>query len=356
MNFVLTLDYELFGDGSGDVFRHMIEPTNRVLQICDKYGIKTTLFLEVVEYLKLKQEWDRGNTMGYQNNPVEAIEKQLQSAAVNGHDIQLHIHPQWVDARYENEEWKVDLSNWRLGSFRETGRYTIERLLEEGKRTIENIVNPVLPDYECIALRAGGYNIMPSDTVYKAMKKTGLKLDSSVFPGGYEDGELSNYDYRFVSDKLDCWWATPEDITKGSDNHREILEVPIFAMNDRRWRKVFNYHRLKSMFLSTKPATSSLSKSKTGKMSYGEKIKFLWEKESFTWDFFLYGSGLHHRFFNYIDNKLSKERNYVVLIAHPKSPFNEKAFKSLIKKINKRKGSFKTIARCYTEMNPLNNY
>ena len=38
----LTLDYELYGNGSGDVFHHIIEPTDRILKIAEKYNAKLT--------------------------------------------------------------------------------------------------------------------------------------------------------------------------------------------------------------------------------------------------------------------------------------------------------------------------
>ncbi len=354
MNFILTFDYELFGDGSGNVFNHMIEPTEKLLNICERRNIKTTLFFEVVEYLKLKREWDNNNSMGYNDNPIEAIETQLQKAAAKGHDIQLHIHPQWVGAKFVNHKWEVDFSNWRFGSFREKEGYTIERLLQEGKTAIENIIRPVVPGYKCIALRAGGYNIMPSKAIYDAMIKTGLKMDSSVYPGGFETGELSNFDYRHVSAKLDHWWANPEDITRNSGSYHEILEIPVFALPKPRWRKMANIHRLKSMLVNNNSSASSLSKSKMGQKSIWNKIEFLLEKEAFTWDFFLFDSRLHNRFLSYIDNKLSEQRNAYVLIGHPKSPFNEKAFKKLIEKVNKRNGNFKTVAQFYDEVNSGN--
>ena len=162
MNLILTLDYELYGDGSGDVFKHMINPTNRILSICDNNNIKTTLFFEVLEYIKLKKEWDFGNQMGYSENPVRAIEKQLQNAALNGHDIQLHVHPQWINAKYKKDKWIVDFKNWRLSDFEVRQNYTIEDLLREGKETIETLIQAVVPAYKCTILRAGGYNIVPS--------------------------------------------------------------------------------------------------------------------------------------------------------------------------------------------------
>ena len=54
----LTLDYELYGNGSGDVFKNIIEPTNQILSILHKHNIHISIFLEVVEYWKLKEEWE----------------------------------------------------------------------------------------------------------------------------------------------------------------------------------------------------------------------------------------------------------------------------------------------------------
>ena len=71
--FLLTLDYELFGNGSGDVFKHIIDPTYKLLALADKYNVKFTFFFEVIEYWKLKEEWDKGNSMGYSKNPIEAM-------------------------------------------------------------------------------------------------------------------------------------------------------------------------------------------------------------------------------------------------------------------------------------------
>lgn len=50
---LFTLDYELYGNGSGDVFKHIIEPTDKILGIVEKYNAKLTIFFEVIEYWKI---------------------------------------------------------------------------------------------------------------------------------------------------------------------------------------------------------------------------------------------------------------------------------------------------------------
>ena len=41
---LLTLDYELYGDGTGDVLRDVVKPTERILSICERFGCRITIF------------------------------------------------------------------------------------------------------------------------------------------------------------------------------------------------------------------------------------------------------------------------------------------------------------------------
>lgn len=347
MNLILTLDYELFGDGSGDVFKHMIEPTNRILEICEKNNIKITIFFELIEYIKLKEEWDRGNTMGYQENPIKAMDDQLQQAALDGHDIQLHIHPQWINAQWENNAWQVDKSNWRLGDFTTGSAYRIKDLIKEGKSTLEAIIQKVLPDYRCTALRAGAYNIMPSDKVYEAMLDLGFKIDSSVYLGGYEDTTLSRFDYRGVPLNLDFWWADAQDIRLEDNKNKLIMEIPIFALPQARWKKVLNFNKIKSLLTKGKKSVSALAQEKISNKSLVAKVKFMMSKEAQTWDFCMFSKSQHKRYFRYIERQT--DRNSFVLIGHPKSFVKDNSLVNMIKLAQKSKVkySFKTLLRAY---------
>ena len=46
MNLILTFDYELFGSGQGEVFKHLVKPTNYILDTLDELEIKATFFIE----------------------------------------------------------------------------------------------------------------------------------------------------------------------------------------------------------------------------------------------------------------------------------------------------------------------
>lgn len=351
MNLVLTFDYELFGDGSGDVFKQMIEPTEEILKICNENGIKTTIFVEVMEYLRIKEEWNRGNRMGYGGNPVEAIKNQIRQAASDGHDIQLHIHPQWVNAEFGEGSWNVDLSNWRIGDFKSESGYGIEELVADGKRALEDLVRPADPGYKCMAFRAGAFNIMPSNEVYAALKSVNMKVDSSVYPGGYEEGELSIYDYRDVSVAKDFWWADPHDIRKEAPEIRDIMEVPIFALPKRRVHKLLNMDKIRSLLRKRGQAVSSVAKTKFTNQTFLEKVRFLLQKEAFTWDFCLFSKRLHEAFFHKIERHYSDHRTTFVLIGHPKSYRSGTSLRALINLARSRGEiySFRTLKEVYEE-------
>ena len=328
---VLTLDYELYGDGSGDVFKHIIEPTNCILNIARQENIKFTIFFEVVEYWKLKAEWERGNKMGYSENPITAIENQLLQAYKEGHDIQLHIHPQWVNAYWEKDKWNVNFEEWRLGDYKGFGEMSLEKLLQKGKETIEKLITPVDNSYRCIALRAGGYNIQPSMRIVEAMKKNGLVVDSSIYPGGKENTFLSKYDYSSIPPEYGYWSVGKQLEDVGNSN---IIEVPITAYPIVRWQKYISVERIKAILRNTKSAKYTFD-SKTSSNRHGnfQKIGFFFEEEWQTWDFCLFSKSMHRRFLSYMH---TNNRDVYVLVGHPKSFLGSGAFAYLLTKINKR--------------------
>jgi hypothetical protein len=47
---LLTLGYEIFGNGAGDIRRDVVEPTRRLLALCEWYAARMTIMFEVGEY------------------------------------------------------------------------------------------------------------------------------------------------------------------------------------------------------------------------------------------------------------------------------------------------------------------
>ena len=86
MMITLTLDYEIFGDGSGDVRRFIIEPTMRLLKILEERDIPMTVFFELEEYLVFRR-FAKAIQKRFGYDPAQLIEEQLEALIRAGHEI-----------------------------------------------------------------------------------------------------------------------------------------------------------------------------------------------------------------------------------------------------------------------------
>lgn len=337
---LFTLDYELYGNGSGDVFEHIIRPTDAILAIAERHNAKLTIFFEVVEYWRLKEQWEAGNRMGYASDPIEAMEEQVREAYRKGHDVQLHLHPQWINAEWENGRWMVDNSYWRLSSLPEE---QLIPLFTKGKETLEGIIGD--PHYRCHVLRAGGYNIQPSAAIVRAMRKCGLTVDSSVYPGAYEQGSLSRYDYRAVPSDLGQWYCA-DSLEETHGEPTDITELPIVAFPVLRLQKYLSVDRLRAIWRNRRSASESFaSKTATGggaKSSLLGKIAFFFGHEAQTWDYCLFSSAMHRSFLKQV--RRQEQRRVFVLVGHPKSLVSGHGLEYLLRKAEKEEFDFPTIS------------
>lgn len=343
---LFTLDYELFGNGSGDVFKHIIKPTEKILAIAKQYGTKMTIFFEVIEYWRLKEEWEQGNMMGYKENPISAIENQIREACRQGHDIQLHLHPQWINSRWENGHWEVNLDEWRLGCYKGEGDLSLVNLLRQGKQTLEALLKPINEDYQCFALRAGGYNIQPSQEIVKAMMEVGFIFDSSIYPGGKETGYLSYYDYTSIDPTIGYWQVGEQIEEFGTSG---IIELPIVAFPMIRLKKYLTWQRLMAVIGNVQSAHNSFeAKTSTSNKPNGkwDKICYFFQTEWQTWDFCLFSPSLHKEFLKRI---AEQKRDVFVLVGPPKSFSGGRGLRYLLKKTQK-KLDYKTISEVWDKV------
>lgn len=233
VHLILTADYEIFGDGSGDVRCCLINPTNRLLDLCDKYGARLTLFFEVCEYWAFKQAKAEGKLNHLDYNPAAEMAHQAQEAVRRGHDVQLHLHPQWLNSRIEDGHWKVDFSLWRIPSLEDKH---IVRIFRKGKQTLEDLLRSIDPLYRCVAFRAGALSIQPEDKVLAAMKEVGLYVDSSVAPGFRRIDGLQFYDFYNVPEKP--LWRISHSVTE-EDPWGTLWEIPIATKYVHFWERDF---------------------------------------------------------------------------------------------------------------------
>jgi len=201
----------------------MINPTESLLHVCEQHGAKLTIMVEVGEIWAFEniENADFGLHLGY--DPASEIRSQLIEAIRFGHDVQLHLHPQWINARWNATCWDLDYSHYQLSDFDDE---KMRNLLRRGKEDLEALLRPHNADYECVGFRAGHWNTNPSDRYLAALRAAGFKSDTSVFKCGYANSNAVTYDYRTAYSNVCAWYARADDINQTS-SARGILEVPI---------------------------------------------------------------------------------------------------------------------------------
>ena len=218
---ILSYDYELFfGDRSGTVEKSLIQPTNRLLDCMESVGFKGNFFVDWQMLKFLKEEGTERTTFDY-----EMIVAQLKDIVRRGHRIELHIHPHWIDAKYNGDgTWDFgDFSHYSLSTFSEED---IIQMFEEGVSLLTGIVREVDPDYRIVAFRAGGWAVQPFDKLKKAFLKTGICIDSSVMPGAHAYNDGSYYDFRTAPYKKAGSYRFENDVCQVVEDG-SFIEVPI---------------------------------------------------------------------------------------------------------------------------------
>src|SRR5581483_11081349 len=110
---VLPDDWELRGNGTGDVETLQVRPATRVMDIYDEFGVKSTFHAEVMQQLAFCAWADRFPRFGRERDLwVGAVQSMLR----RGFDGQLHIHPQWFKAEFDGRWWKLG-RKWNLADY-----------------------------------------------------------------------------------------------------------------------------------------------------------------------------------------------------------------------------------------------
>ncbi len=213
---IFTNDWELFGDGSGDYFEVQHQPLVDLISLMDGYGAKLSIMAETFQQIK-HEEFSSINSDF--NKITVAWKEILKESYTKGHDVQLHIHPQWNEAKLENNEWVLG-DNWSIGK---RSKDQIEAFIELGKSYLESIITEIDKNYKCEVYRAGAYYIEPSNIVIDTLEKNGFICDTSVTKGTYVE---NYYDYRAAYSNILPWGIGSQGVTKKVENY-SLVEIPI---------------------------------------------------------------------------------------------------------------------------------
>jgi hypothetical protein len=216
----LTHDWELRGDGSGDIEEIQFVPLRRLAEIYRKFGARTTFLPDVMQQIRFRSLEDKHLEL---KPSADSWDEHVREAYRQGHDIQLHLHSQWSDAQYESGRWHLR-GDWSLLNY---DRDRATAMLAECKNYLEHLLRPIDADYRCVAFRASALAVAPSAHLLPSLAGLGIGIDVSVAAGVYLSNETLQLDYRNCEESFLPYYPRMDDARKVSAQREPIVCVPL---------------------------------------------------------------------------------------------------------------------------------
>ena len=231
LDIAITDDWELRGDGSGDMRVIQFETGRRFAQIFADEGLAVSFNVEVMQQLRHRELGGRFPSLA---ELADQWEQNVHELYGQGHDIQLHVHTQWSDADYTAEGWvlKGDWSMLRYGA-QET-----RAMLSASKSYLEELMRRVDSDYRCVAYRAGGWCLAPSPHLVDILESLGITLDISITLGLHYD-QLVDLDYRYIDEPYEPFYPQKDDARHVADTPGSLVCVPVAHLQQSSTRRIF---------------------------------------------------------------------------------------------------------------------
>jgi hypothetical protein len=220
IHLALTHDWELRGDGSGDIEQIQFAPLRQLLEIYAKFGARTTILPDVMQQIAFRRCENEHPGL----KPLaDSWDRHARDALRQRHDIQLHLHPQWKNAKYANGRWRLR-GDWSILNYESDAAYA---MLAAGKEYLERLLRPIDADYQCIAFRAGALAAAPSSHLFKSLAHLGIQLDVSIAAGVFTNDHNLQLDYRNCEETFLPFYPAMEDARKVSNQREPIVCVPL---------------------------------------------------------------------------------------------------------------------------------
>jgi hypothetical protein len=222
---VLADDWELRGDGSGNMRAIQFATIRRLCEVYKACGLRASFNVEVLQQLAHRRLGDENRELGSLADEWEDVVRDVYQG---GHDVQLHLHPQWTKARYEAGRWSL-LASWSILDY-EADR--VEDMILEGKEYLEGLLRPLDPSYRCVSFRSGSWCIAPGAHVLKALAQAGIVFDMSIAEGLHYDTEHIQLDYRVIDEPFLPYYPRLDDARRVADGPQPIVCVPTHTFSD----------------------------------------------------------------------------------------------------------------------------
>ena len=210
IQFIFTIDYEIYGNGAGSLKDLVLEPAQRLVDVFQEWNASFVVFAEAVEFRKMEEF--------HSDEAIPEVRSQLRELRDRGCEIALHLHPWWANARHEHGQWSLDWSERNICTL---APERVETIVAEAIDYLRQALDD--PDFTPVSFRGGLWAMQPTKTMARVLARHGVQVDSSVFKGGHIRG--LGLDYRPSLKNGNTWRFSDE--VNAPDSHGLLAEYPI---------------------------------------------------------------------------------------------------------------------------------
>jgi hypothetical protein len=232
-------DWELSGNGSGDARALQFRPMRELVKIYNAHKVRGSFNAEVMQQLTFRKFAGEHPELKQLADEWDAV---VRETYAQGHDIQLHIHPQWQNAEYESGRWRLT-ADWSILNYGAEEAYSMMRA---GKEYLENLLRPVDAAYSCVSFRSGSWCIAPSPHMLTLLVRLGIVFDMSIVGGVRYETKNINLDYTNCDEDFLPYYPVMTDARLVSDQREPIICIPTNHFYGSR-RQVFKHHLGKAL-------------------------------------------------------------------------------------------------------------
>lgn len=252
IEFIFTLDYEIYGNGIGSLKDLVYEPAEKLSAVFRKHKARFVVFVEAAE-LEIIEAAGTDPAIGMVKDQIRRLHNE-------GFEIGLHLHPQWYNAKYRNGAWMLDYSEYNLCVL---PRHRIEGIVDRSISYLRSILRH--SSFTPFSFRAGNWLFQPTQPAAEVLHSRGIKVDSSVFKGGLQ--HQHGLDYRNTM-KNGPYWRFSNNVSV-VDFQGSMLELPIYTQMVPFWKMLTG----KRIGLQRK-APAAVSNSHNGLKRYLDFLRF----------------------------------------------------------------------------------
>jgi hypothetical protein len=185
---LFTFDYELYlGSKSGTFEKCMLEPGEALRALLEKYQATGIFFVDTLGLLKA------GGESGLQQQ-VRQVNDQLKSLHAAGHYIFPHLHPHWLDSKYNPQTRQFDLGELSRYSAASLPVHIVSELMANSIAYLRSLGI----DHRQWGYRAGGWCIQPFSRYRAIFEAQKISSEFSVLPGYRNDNTSQYFDFSKV--------------------------------------------------------------------------------------------------------------------------------------------------------------